>query len=480
MKEKTKMTLAHKCICVLAVYFIFITALYFIAGDQFQNHSSPGNIKSVQGSQTVGNITKDLSIKQTFLCNIKSIRKFSIEFATYGRQNTGSMLLTLTEADSGKVLYQTQLDLSALQDNTYAEFMIPEGISDEYGKMLSISLESGVADSQNVVTAYYNNARSIQNSQLYLGGNSVPGSLNFTVEGVDPLIFGRYYFEIMFGLGLLLALYLFLLWKREKLGKPFPGLSLLHAFTKYRFLLQQLVSRDFKTKYKRSVLGVLWSFLNPLLSMSVQYVVFSTFFRSNIQNYAVYLLIGIVFFNFFIEATTIGLTSIVDNTSLITKVYIPKFIFPVSRVFSSSINLLLSFLPLLIVVLITRTTITPAIFILPFDILCILIFCIGMAMLLSAFMVFFRDVQFLWSVVSMLWMYMTPIFYPESALPAKYLFVFKLNPLYHFIRFCRTLIISGVSPEPQAYLLCIVMALIPFLIGLAVFKRTQDKFILYI
>ncbi len=254
----------------------------------------------------------------------------------------------------------------------------------------------------------------------------------------------------------------------------------LNTAERYKFLLQQLVSRDFKTKYKRSVLGVLWSFLNPLLTMIVQYIVFSTIFKSDIPNFAVYLLIGIVFFNFFSEATNMGLMSIVGNSSLITKVYIPKYIFPVSRVLSSAINLLLSVIPLFLVVLITGVRITPAFLLLPFSLVCTVIFCIGMSFILSASMVYFRDMQFLWGVINMLWMYATPIFYPESILPQNLMILFKMNPMYHFIRFSRAIILNGASPELKAYLLCLIAAFVPLLIGIAVFKKSQNGFVLHI
>ena len=249
---------------------------------------------------------------------------------------------------------------------------------------------------------------------------------------------------------------------------------------KYKFLLQQLVSRDFKTKYKRSFLGVLWSFLNPLLTMIVQFIVFSTIFKTTIPNFAAYLLIGIVFFNFFSEATSMGLMSIVGNASLITKVYIPKYIFPVSRVLSSTINLLISIVPLFIVILITGVRFTFAVLILPFSIACTIIFCIGMSFILSSAMVYFRDMQFLWGVVNMLWMYATPIFYPESILPQNLMILFKMNPMYHFIRFARALILNGESPEFKAYLLCVIAAVVPFIMGTIIFKKAQNGFALHL
>ena len=244
--------------------------------------------------------------------------------------------------------------------------------------------------------------------------------------------------------------------------------------------MKQLVTRDFKTKYRRSALGVLWSFLNPLLTMLVQYLVFSALFRSNIPNFALYLLIGIVCFSYFSEATSLSLTSIIGNAGLITKVYVPKYLYPLTRVISSTINFFFALIPLFAVLLLTRTPIRWSFLLLPLPILCLFALCLGVGMLLASSMVFFRDTQFLWGVVSMLWMYATPIFYPESILPQRLLPLFRCNPLYHVLLFIRTILMDGVSPEPKSYLLMIIACLIPLIIGATVFKKTQDRFVLYI
>ncbi len=244
--------------------------------------------------------------------------------------------------------------------------------------------------------------------------------------------------------------------------------------------MRQLVSRDFKIKYKRSVLGVLWSFVNPLLMMSVQYFVFSTIFKTDIDNYPVYLLAGIVLFNFFSESTNISLYAVTGNAGLITKVYVPKYIYPVSKVVLTGINLLVSLLPLLIMSLATGVRITRAWLLLSFDLLFLLVFCIGMGFILSAVMVFFRDMQFIWSVFCMVFTYATPIFYPESILPDEWKGMLSVNPMYHFIRFFRKIILEGISPQPMDYVVCFLISAGVFGIGLFVFRKTQDKFIFYI
>lgn len=163
------------------------------------------------------------------------------------------------------------------------------------------------------------------------------------------------------------------------------------AYQKYWFLLTQLVSRDFKTKYKRSVLGVLWSMLNPLLTMGVQYIVFSELFRWDIDNFAVYLLIGTVMFNFFTESTGQALVSITGSASLITKVYVPTYIFPVSKVLSSCINLGFSTLALYAILLIQRVPLNIYHLLMPFGYLCLVAFAIGIGLILASMMVYFRD-----------------------------------------------------------------------------------------
>ena len=270
------------------------------------------------------------------------------------------------------------------------------------------------------------------------------------------------------------------IWLRLRQGKRSYVVNAVVAVQKYRFLIRQLVSRDFKTKYKRSVLGMFWSFLNPLLTMCVQYFVFSTIFKSDIPNYAVYLLIGIVVFNFFSEATGMALSSIVGNAGLITKVYMPKYIYPLTRVMSSVVNLGISLIPLVIVSVATGIYFRKSAILALFFLCCIIIFSLGLGLLLSASMVFFRDTQFLWSVLNLIWMYATPIFYPESILPENFKFILRVNPLYHFLKNTRLCIMDGLSPEPAVYVQCALMALGTLVIGALVFRKSQDRFVLYL
>lgn len=249
---------------------------------------------------------------------------------------------------------------------------------------------------------------------------------------------------------------------------------------KYRFLLNQLVARDFKTRYKRSVLGVLWSMLNPLLTMCVQYMVFVNIFKWDIENYAVYLLIGTVTFNFFSEATQSALSSITGSASLITKVYIPSYVFPVAKVLSSCINLFFSTLALYLIIFIQGMPLSWHHLLIPVMYLALIMFCMGLGMILSAVMVYFRDTQFLYSVLVVLWMYLTPIFYPVSIIPENMMGIYSLNPLYQYVTFFRTLVLDAAVPTAAQFAWCYGYAIAFLVIGFFVFRKLKKNFILYI
>ncbi|MBE5795833.1 MAG: ABC transporter permease [Clostridiales bacterium] len=253
-----------------------------------------------------------------------------------------------------------------------------------------------------------------------------------------------------------------------------------HPLWRYGFLLEQLVKRNFNTKYRQSMLGVLWSFLNPLMTMAVQYIVFSTLFRSDISHFPVYLLTGIILFNFFNECVTLGMDSIVLNGPLITKVAVPRLIYPLSRSLSSLINLVISLAPLLGVMLLSGTPLTPALLLVPLAVVLMFLFALGMALILCTMNVFFRDTRFLWSVVSLLWTYATPIFYPISIIPAAWQPLFRLNPMYQFITLLRTIVIGGALPSWGQWGMCALCALLPLGLGLYVFRRNEHKFVFHL
>lgn len=470
-----------------ACYWILAVTIYLVAGQQF--HYTAVTSDALSATTTVGELVDGMTITQRLIAPAESLTGFDLMAATYGRSNTGTLHAVFTN-NAGEVVAAKDIDIATLPESKYFTISLDSVAQVQAGDPLTLTLTTTGCMPGNAITIYcgdtivagrFDIVQSISEADRYTI-NGVPGAgkLCVKVNCIRTLTFYRDYWLIIGGAFAALALLCLYWWRGAKDGRNNPLVAVCMLFTRYGFLIRQLVSRDFKTKYKRSALGMAWSFLNPLLTMSVQYVVFSTLFQSDIPNYPVYLLSGIVFFNFFSEAVSMGMTSITGNASLIKKVYMPKYIYPVSRILSSLVNFALAIIPLLLVMLITGTTFTPALLLLIFDMLCLLGFVTGMSLLLTTAMTFFQDTQFLWGVVSMMWMYLTPLFYPESIIPAQFLTVYHMNPMYQYITFARICIIDGVSPEPMAYLWCILSSVVVLGLGILTFKRHQDKFVLYL
>ena len=251
-------------------------------------------------------------------------------------------------------------------------------------------------------------------------------------------------------------------------------------FSKYRYLLFELVARDIKVKYRRSAIGYLWSLLNPLLTMVVVSTVFSYVFKQDIANFPIYLLVGQIMFQFFAESTSMAMGSVIQNAALMKKVYIPKYIFPLSKVMSCSVNFVFSLAALFIVMLFTGTPVNFTILLLPFPIICIFLFSVGIGLILSVYAVYFRDLLHLYGVFTTMLMYLTPIFYPVSALPDWVKGIISVNPLYHFIFNMRTIVLDRAVPSAENVVLCLFFAIASVIIGTAVFRKKQAQFVLYI
>ncbi len=469
---------------ILAGYILFVLVWYFAGGDRIR-FKTVDTGTMISPARITGELLSGDILEQPFVLDAEEIRSVVLKAATFARENSGNLSISLRSGSA--LLAEVDVPFSELRDNDDFTVLFPDPVAVKREEPLRIVVESSGSPG-NSVAFYYGNTITLPRGEIEkkfgteevasLNHKPLNGVLCFRVTGRKSLWFGRYFWFFAAAGGAFLAAYGAHSIRAFARGRHTFAVIPLAAFIRYRFLIQQLVARDFKTKYKRSVLGVFWSFLNPILTMAVQYFVFSTIFRSNIENFALYLLTGIVCFNFFIEATNMALTSIVNNASLITKVYVPKYIYPMTRILSSSINLAFSLIPLFAVMLFSGLPFPKALLLLPFGLLCLLSFSMGVGFLLSALMVFFRDTQFLWGVLGMLWMFMTPIFYPETIIPIRFLAIYRLNPLYHIIGFIRSIMISGVSPEPFAFLLCFAASVTPLVVGLFVFKKTQDKFVL--
>lgn len=244
----------------------------------------------------------------------------------------------------------------------------------------------------------------------------------------------------------------------------------------------QLISRDLKLKYRRSVLGYLWSILNPLFIMVIMAIVFSHMFhQKNIPNYPVYLMSGQVLFNFMNISTHQALGAITGNAALLKKTYLPKYVFTVSKITSGLIDCIFSFGALLIVMLFTKGHFSWYLLLFPFVVAQLYVFNVGLGMLLSAANVFFRDIQYIYNAITTAWMYLTPMFYPVEYLPDKlHWLVVHLNPMYAYVTQLRCLTLYGVVPDPHMVLYGCIDALLMLLFGTWIFTKGQDQFILYV
>ena len=251
----------------------------------------------------------------------------------------------------------------------------------------------------------------------------------------------------------------------------------------------QLISRDFKRKYKRSVLGVVWSLLYPILMMTVMAMVFSHMFKFKVEgtNYLVYLMTGIIMWNYFSEASNTAMTSIVDNFGLINKVYIPKYIFPLSKCLFVGINFVLTLIPWLGLILLTKVgvgtypaSINIYYLIIPYIFFCLLLFTVGMGLMLSCVSVFLRDVFYIYGIILTIWNYFTPVFYNIDILPPKLQALFKFNPLFQIIDSVRSIVLYGKCPSLMTLSIIGITGISSLLVGTIIFKKNQDKFIYYI
>ena len=249
---------------------------------------------------------------------------------------------------------------------------------------------------------------------------------------------------------------------------------------KYSNLVYELVARDIKTKYRRSVLGILWSILNPLCMMIITAMIFSAIFRFHIENYVLYLLSGQLLFGFYREASSFALGSIIANASLIRKVYVPRHLFPIARVLSSAVNLLLNFPALILIMLFTGAVLSPKLVLCLIPLSLLLVFTIGIGLLLAAAAVYFRDLVHFYKVLLTAFNYATPIFYPESIVPERFHFLLDYNPLYYFLKAFRAVVCDNVMPPLPLLGTCALLAAGALLVGGVFFQRRQNQFILYI
>ncbi len=256
-------------------------------------------------------------------------------------------------------------------------------------------------------------------------------------------------------------------------------MKLIKLYQQYQFVFIELVKRDFKKKYKRSFLGVLWSMLAPLFTLLVLNFVFGHFFGRTQEYYTIYLFSGWLIFQYYNEATNGAMNSLMANSSIFSKVKVPKYLFLFSRVASSSINFFLTLVIYFIFVLAYGLPITWKFITLLFPIACMFLLILGIGLILSALFVFFRDIQYLYGVFTTALMYATPIFYTTDIMGDK-AWIFYLNPLYYYVTYFRSVVIDGVIPSLAYHGVMLGVSLLLFAIGCWMYKKYNYKFLYYV
>lgn len=249
---------------------------------------------------------------------------------------------------------------------------------------------------------------------------------------------------------------------------------------KYQFLFSELVKRDFKKKYKRTVLGMLWSILSPLLQLFIMSIVFTKFFGRNVDHYIIYLFSGNLLFSFFKESTTGGMHSLMQNANIIKKINLPKYIFLLSKEVSSCINFALTLVIYFLFAAIDGVPFTWKFILLLYPVFFLLIFNIGVGFILSALFVLFKDIQYLYDIFTQLLMYLSAIFYTVDIFSPKMQMMFYLNPVYTYITYFRQIVLYQTIPSLSVHLLCAFYALFMLFIGCFFYKKYNYKFLYYL
>lgn len=223
-----------------------------------------------------------------------------------------------------------------------------------------------------------------------------------------------------------------------------------------------------------------WSILSPLITLLVMHIIFSKFFGGGIEHYTIYLFCGNIVFTYFSDAASGGMASIMSNSEIFSKINVPKYLFVISRNVCSLINFGLTFAIFIVFCIIDGVAITPLFLTLPFPILCLIAFNIGVGLILSALFVFFKDVQYLWGIFNMLLTYVSAIFYSTEAFSATARVLFHLNPVYIYISYFRCVVLDGSLPSWWLHLLALGYAALFLLVGTLVYKKCNRKFLYYV
>ena len=254
----------------------------------------------------------------------------------------------------------------------------------------------------------------------------------------------------------------------------------MNRLRQYQFMFEELVKRDFKQKYKRTALGMLWSILSPLLMMCVLATIFGNFFGKSIEHYIVYLFSGQVIFNYYTESTNGGMNALMSNAKIFTKINVPKYLFLFSKNVSALINFGIILLVYFVFVWLDGITFTWKFLTLVYPIVCLIFINLGMGLILSALFIFFRDIEYLYRLFTQVVMYGCAIFYSIDRLPQHIQSVFYCNPIFVCITYFRSVVINDTIPELWLHALLAGYAIVLFGAGCYVYKKYNYKFLYYV
>ena len=476
MKKNNKIWRKIWLIGLLAILVTSIIYFLFSYG-QLKYSSINEGFSEIDSKDVVGELVDGSIVKQSYVTDADYIKGIEIKFANYGHIAKGSANITVT--NSSTVLVSQEVDISLLPDNDYyyVNFNGLKSISDS-DKKIEVTIEVNDAKEGSTITLWDGDKKA--GTELIVNGKEVDATLVMTPDAYIYSGYAMKYFIFIGCLLLLWSIYSIYEIRCEENGKRNFGIEFAHIFDDYKFLLKQLVSKDFKTKYRRSYLGILWSLLSPVFMMIIVSSVFSFIFRFDIEHFQVYLILGQITFSVFSEATQVAENTITGAGQLIKKVYLPKYIFPLSKVTFSFVNFWLCLIPAFLVIFYYRVPLTINVVYLPLWFVEYYTFTLGLGMLLAAATVFFRDLQHLYSLVVLAWGYVTPLFYPVSSLSPSMRMIMNFNPLYHYITYLRDILLYGYCPSLKLQIVCVILAVLSFAIGSHYFYKRQNKFILYI
>ena len=463
----------------LGIICIMSACLYLIGSKTLQTHpyeevyalSEPGSVIALSQDQN--------KVTQTFINHSDEVSGLYLRFATYGFAMTEGTVKVDLLSDTGTVIGSSQAEAAEIADNADHWFAFEEVVSVERNQTYQLQVISDVMDEAAHFPALWC-IEKVNGCTLSVGGDEIQSTLYMNISASRD---AQFLLRLMISAAFLTGVLLLVVWKGshdDKYGKITPLTEMVHIFDKYTFLLKKLVGRDFAVKYRRSYLGLLWVILNPLLTMIVMSSVFSYIFRLQIQNYAVYLILGNIVFGCFSEATQFAVQSIVGSGQLIKKVYMPKYIFPLSKVIFSFINFVLTLIPAIAVIIYYRVPFTVNYLLLPYVLIGLFLFALGIGLFLSALQVFMRDTQYLYGIILTLWTYLTPIFYSEESLAPILRKLMQLNPMYLYVNCIRKIMLYGITPTVFQLLACIVIGILAMVIGMSYFYKKQKLFILHI